>query len=383
MAHQWYVQHGGKQHGPISSAQLKKLAAEGKISPSTNVRLGADAKWVPAGRVQGLFAAQPSAAAVAPPVEPLRAVPTPPPPPMASPLARVPIGSVTSAAKSAPQGEPAIAPKIVGAVGLIFGILALATFWLPLLGGPIGWIGIGVGGMGLLLGILGLVLAAIHQGHGLYLNVAAASSAVVGLVLTVVLGITFGMFSQPTNRPVAMTLPPVVEPIAQPPAPPVAAQPEPEPPPKLVWTDAGQPLEQPPIKATIVGVGVEKVRLESTDLTKITAAKSQPMLRIRVAIENTSADKIVRVPGWTGMGAGALGGQLGGLLGEQAKELQSATATAQLLDNAGNSYPQTPAFQLFGAQSLLGEDSSLRPGNSTEKVLGVPAAARVRGIPAA
>ena len=40
---EWFVQHGGKQHGPMSSATLKRLASENKISPTTNVRLGTEA----------------------------------------------------------------------------------------------------------------------------------------------------------------------------------------------------------------------------------------------------------------------------------------------------------------------------------------------------
>ena len=39
---EWFVQHGGKQHGPMSSATLKRLASENKISPTTNVRLGTE-----------------------------------------------------------------------------------------------------------------------------------------------------------------------------------------------------------------------------------------------------------------------------------------------------------------------------------------------------
>ena len=45
MASEWYVQHGGKEYGPMSPAHLKKLAAEGKITPATSVRLGATGTW--------------------------------------------------------------------------------------------------------------------------------------------------------------------------------------------------------------------------------------------------------------------------------------------------------------------------------------------------
>ncbi|MEX0977894.1 MAG: DUF4339 domain-containing protein, partial [Pirellulales bacterium] len=257
MANEWYVQHGGKQYGPLTSANLKKLAAERKITPSTNVRLGTAGNWVPAARVQGLFAAASGAAsgaahapprAVAPPpievsLPPLEAPPSGPP--MASPLSRVPFGSVAPASRPA-AAETSIAPLLIGAVGLIFGILALATFWLPALGGFLGWTGIVVGGLGLLLGIIGMVLSATQKGSGLYLNVAGTSSAAVGLVLSIVLGVTFGMFSSaPAPQPMVVVqrpvLPPPVEVRAEPPAEPPK---EPEPPPEPVWTDAGQPITQ-------------------------------------------------------------------------------------------------------------------------------------------
>lgn len=376
MANEWYVQHGGKQYGPLTSGNLKKLATERKITPSTQVRLGAAGNWVPASRVQGLFAAPPVAAPSSPPEINLAALEAPPSaPPMASPLARVPFGSVAQVSKSAAEDTP-IAARILGAVGLIFGILALATFWLPILGGPMGWTGIVVGGLGLLLGIGGLALSAMQRGLGLYLNVAGTSSAAVGLVLTVVLGVTFGMFtSTPSPPPVVVVQRPTL-PLEEPPAPQVEPPKQPEPPPEPVWTDAGQAIEQGPIRAKIVGVGIESIRLESTDLSTVKASKPRPMLKIRVMIENTTTDKIVDVPGWTGMGSplgqgvdvSALLKESGALEGsELGKTFASATATATLTDNVGNTYKQTPALHVFGAKSS--DDNALRPANSTEKEL--------------
>jgi hypothetical protein len=378
MAHEWYIQHGAKQYGPLTSANLKKLAAERKITPSTQVRLGAQGNWVPASRVQGLFAAQPAAAppAAHPLDDELPPLASPPvPPPMASPLARLPFGTVAPAAKAEPAESP-IAAKILGAVGLVFGTLALATFWLPMLKGPMGWTGIVVGALGLVLGATGLALSAMHKGSGLYLNVAGTSSAAVGLVLTVVLGITFGMFTAAEPKPEV-----VYRPVPQPqtPAPVIAPPKEPEPEPEIVWTDAGQAIEQGPIRATIAGVGVETMRLESSDPSVMKRGKPQPMLKIRVTLENTSADKIVDAPGWTGGGAGLLGGELGGELAgavgdllkdsDAGKSLQAATASATLVDNVGNRYQQTPAMQVFGAKITIGEDNSLRPGQSSTQEL--------------
>ena len=88
-----------------------------------------------------------------------------------------------------------VGAKVLGAVGIIFGAVALATFWLPVLGGLIGWTGIVAGGLGLIVAIVGLVVAAMSHGAGLLWNVAGASGSAVGLVLAVVLGISFGLFT--------------------------------------------------------------------------------------------------------------------------------------------------------------------------------------------
>jgi hypothetical protein len=365
MAHQWFLQHAGKQYGPLTSAQLKKLAGDGKITPASQIRLGAEGAWGPASRVQGLFPAPPESSLLdeldaLPPV-----APPPAPPPLASPLARVPMGAIAAVNSKAPAASAPIAGKLLGAVGLIFGTLALSTFWLPMLGGPMSWTGIVVGGLGLVLGIAGLVVAAMQNGAGLFLNVAAASSSVLGLVLTVVLGITFGMFS--AAKPVAVVPAPV---LAQPePIPVVDPEPEPAPPPEPVWMDASQPIEQPPIKATIVGVTIETMRLESASLTQIARSKPEKKLRVRVAIENVSMNQIVAVPGWNG--GGALPDGVGDLLkgSELGGQLSAATATAVLTDNIGNNYPQVPALRLPAAQADLNPNPAVRPGQKIEKLI--------------
>ena len=382
MANQWFLQHGGKQYGPLTSAQLKKLAGEGKIGPASQVRLGAEGNWTPASRVQGLFPPTSSVDSL-PPILPVAAPPStvraqafppqavPVVPPLASPLARAPIGVRSPIGKAAPVEKPALAGKLVGSIGLIFGILALATFWLPMLDRLMGWTGIVVGSIGLLLGIAGIVLAAVQAGSGLYLNVATASSSLVGLVLTVVLGIKVGMFSSPVAPFVELKLPP---PIAQqPPAPvaePTAPEPEPAPPPEPVWTDASEAIEQGPIRARIAGVTIEQVRLESLDFAQVKRSKAQPMLHVRVSIENLSMDKIASVPGWSAS-SGALPSGVGDLLkgSELGSQLESATATALLTDQAGNSFVQVPAVRLSAAQADLGASPTVRPGETVQKDL--------------
>ena len=62
MAGEWYCQIRGRQTGPLSNEQLKQLADEQTIGPDNLVRSGRDGSWMPARRVEGLFAAGASAA---------------------------------------------------------------------------------------------------------------------------------------------------------------------------------------------------------------------------------------------------------------------------------------------------------------------------------
>jgi len=42
MSDEWYLQFGGKIHGPATASQLRKALAAGKIQPETPVRAGTD-----------------------------------------------------------------------------------------------------------------------------------------------------------------------------------------------------------------------------------------------------------------------------------------------------------------------------------------------------
>ncbi|HUT88777.1 MAG TPA: GYF domain-containing protein [Thermoguttaceae bacterium] len=55
MAEQWYFEHQGNHFGPVSTGQLKELAACGKIQPSDSVWKDGTHKWVRASKIQGLF----------------------------------------------------------------------------------------------------------------------------------------------------------------------------------------------------------------------------------------------------------------------------------------------------------------------------------------
>lgn len=84
MAALWFVRGGGKVYGPLDSARLKQLAAEGKINEATEVAQNQSGPWYPAGKVRGLFD---SSAATAPTYAPAPAPITYTPPPAYTPPA--------------------------------------------------------------------------------------------------------------------------------------------------------------------------------------------------------------------------------------------------------------------------------------------------------
>jgi hypothetical protein len=66
MADQWYYAHQGQQSGPVSTEQLRQIAASGQIQPSDMVWTEGMAAWSPAHTVEGLFAGAPGPAASPP-----------------------------------------------------------------------------------------------------------------------------------------------------------------------------------------------------------------------------------------------------------------------------------------------------------------------------
>ncbi|MCX7406631.1 MAG: GYF domain-containing protein [Planctomycetales bacterium] len=55
MAAEWYCKTPIDGFGPFTSEELKTFAADGRISPSTIVRKGADGQWIRAFNIKGLF----------------------------------------------------------------------------------------------------------------------------------------------------------------------------------------------------------------------------------------------------------------------------------------------------------------------------------------
>ena len=57
MAEQWFYAAGGGQAGPVDTAELRRLAADGALRPADLVWREGMAEWVKAATVDGLFAA--------------------------------------------------------------------------------------------------------------------------------------------------------------------------------------------------------------------------------------------------------------------------------------------------------------------------------------
>ncbi len=55
MAEAWYCLIGGRQSGPLSAAQLREMAGDGRLLPEDSLRNGPSGPWVPAVQVKGLF----------------------------------------------------------------------------------------------------------------------------------------------------------------------------------------------------------------------------------------------------------------------------------------------------------------------------------------
>ena len=60
MSTEWfYRDYEGQENGPISAADLKRLAQLGEINEKSMIKKSADGRWVPADKVKGLIIADP------------------------------------------------------------------------------------------------------------------------------------------------------------------------------------------------------------------------------------------------------------------------------------------------------------------------------------
>lgn len=66
MATPWFIRGNGKVYGPLDSAQLQQLVAQGKIDQTTEVAQNQNGPWVAASKVKGLFGQAPITASYVP-----------------------------------------------------------------------------------------------------------------------------------------------------------------------------------------------------------------------------------------------------------------------------------------------------------------------------
>ena len=95
---QWFLVQDEKEQGPFDDAQLRKLAAEGKLNASDVVRRNDSQTGVPAKKIKGLFAQPASDKAIG--------TKRPPPPPT-----RVEIGATTTSRTSMVSQAAPVVPS--------------------------------------------------------------------------------------------------------------------------------------------------------------------------------------------------------------------------------------------------------------------------------
>jgi hypothetical protein len=116
----WYYAHGDEQLGPVSSAELKRLAEAADLSPDDLVWREGMEDWAPAQRVKGLFPVRETAegeaaserAIVAPPAPPIAHAAGPP----AAPPAPPPAPALAAAVATLPVAQPAAPAPIVATI---------------------------------------------------------------------------------------------------------------------------------------------------------------------------------------------------------------------------------------------------------------------------
>lgn len=79
MASQYYYARNGQRHGPVTSAELRGLAAAGQLGPEDLVWKEGQPEWLPARGIKGLFPAPAPELTVAPAPVAIQGSPSPPP----------------------------------------------------------------------------------------------------------------------------------------------------------------------------------------------------------------------------------------------------------------------------------------------------------------
>jgi len=122
MAASWFIRGGGKVYGPLDSAKLKQLVAEGKINESTEIAQSQAGPWLPASRVRGLFDAPAQTPSPVPQQQPQAYSPPAPIPPAAADPPVAPIVNVARRTISSHYSK-----SNNGTIVLVAGLCSLAS----------------------------------------------------------------------------------------------------------------------------------------------------------------------------------------------------------------------------------------------------------------
>jgi hypothetical protein len=323
MAADCYFQFQGKVVGPVSAAELQRLAAQGAIDGQTLVRRGADGPWIPARRVKGLIPIRPASAApemwsqdsgcLTPNPSPTRGEGGGVPAPTGATSLSSATGPITNRTYAGKESTETTSKshlgRNLGVAALVFGIAVVALGW-------------------------GVVRPAFRQWKSqqeqlrqLQEHLAALKAAEQPAV------------PQPRTKPSA----------AEP------AQPQ--------WVDASKgSARQKTVEVGVASVVVGKVRVDS--LLAQQPLSMQTCLQITVRIRNHSKSQKLEYSTWNGVNALAAG--VNSLLG--GASVAADTEAARLTDNFGNHY-KLVYFGLGTEVSGQHLAESIYPGKSLTDLL--------------
>ena len=187
MAITWHYSINGKKLGPISSADLKRLADTGELSPSDLVWKEGLGAWVTASNVKGLFS-QPNSTVTTEPAAPPIAPPQLPPKQQA-PQAAVPAEQPSSLGAHGLESLPLHMQRLGIAVAATLGGLTTFMPWanLPIVGAidgtaGDGWITLAFFGVALFMALSGIRGQPINGWPQLTAIILPTLASVIGLM---------------------------------------------------------------------------------------------------------------------------------------------------------------------------------------------------------
>jgi hypothetical protein len=126
MSDQWHYMRGGNQGGPVSAAEIRNLAASGRLAPTDLVWNDGMTDWTPLERVPGLMGGAPAGGAATP-----YASPTSMPPPVKGQRRYGRIQGLVLSLGSGPFYRDVA--RNWGGIGMLYLLMLLTVTWIPLL----------------------------------------------------------------------------------------------------------------------------------------------------------------------------------------------------------------------------------------------------------